>query len=155
MCNNDNIIRTPMLTFLAFTFEFFIWSLHSSFQKSVYYCLVISLEKCEYSLIWALNKSILSGSNSLKVSVGLCDAKSEKSFYYSLIFFLNLGFLSRTLTIYGTAGKEAISFTLLYHFHPLHRYLGISRAIIADNSPLHIPSGWTRTRNLWFLSASR
>ena len=39
---------------------------------------------CEYCLIWALNKSILLGSKSLKVSV-LCDMNSPKSFYYSLI----------------------------------------------------------------------
>ena len=31
---------------------------------------------------------------------------------------------------------EAISLTLLYHFHPLHRYLEISWAITAESSPL-------------------
>ena len=34
--------------------------------------------KCEYCLIWVLNKSILFGSNSLKVS-SLCDMYFEKS----------------------------------------------------------------------------
>ena len=54
-------------------------------QKSVYCYMVITLWKCEYCLVWALNKSILFGSNSLKVSV-LCDMDSEKRFYYSLMW---------------------------------------------------------------------
>ena len=41
--------------------------------------------KCEYYLVWALNKSLLLGINSLKVSV-FCDMSSEKSGYYSLIW---------------------------------------------------------------------
>ena len=41
--------------------------------------------KCEYCLIWILNKSILFGSNSLKVSL-LCGMYSGKTFYYSLIW---------------------------------------------------------------------
>ena len=51
-----------------------------NFQKNVYYCLAITLWKCEYYFIWALSKSILFGSdslNSLKVSV-LCDMNFEK-----------------------------------------------------------------------------
>ena len=43
----------------------------------------------------------------------------------------------------------------LYHFHPLHRHLDISRMIVAGSSPLHIASSRTRTGNLWFPSASR
>ena len=39
-----------------------------------------------------------------------------------------------------------------YHFHPLHRHLDNSGAIIVDSSPLHIVSHWTRTGNLWFPS---
>ena len=38
-------------------------------QESVYNCLVIILWKCEYCLTWALNNSVLFGSNSLKMSV--------------------------------------------------------------------------------------
>ena len=56
----------------------------------------------------------------------------------------------------GQQGKgEGIFLTPLYHFHPLHRHLDISRAIIAESSPLHIGSSRTRTGNLWFPSASR
>ena len=51
----------------------------------LYHCLVITLWKCEYCLIWALNKSMLFGSNYQKVSV-LSDTNSEKRFYYSLIW---------------------------------------------------------------------
>ena len=58
--------------------------------------------------------------------------------------------------ITGLQGKgEGISLTPHYHFHPLHRHLGVSRAITAESSPLHIASSRTRTGNLWFPSASR
>ena len=51
----------------------------------------------------------------------------------------------------GQQGKgEAISLTSLYHVHPLHRHLDISRAITADSSLVHIASSCTRTGNLWF-----
>ena len=49
---------------------------------------------------------------------------------------------------------EAISLNPLYHFHPLHRYLNISRAITAESSPLDIAGSRTRIWNLWFPSAS-
>ena len=41
-----------------------------------------------------------------------------------------------------------MSLTPHYHFHLLHRYLGISWEITAENLPLHIASSWTQTRNL-------
>ena len=56
----------------------------------------------------------------------------------------------------GQQGKgEGIYLTPLYHFHPLHRHLDISRAITAESSPLHIAGSRTRTGNLWLPSASR
>ena len=67
---------------------------------------------------------------------------------YFLTFFFSfyLGFLSRTFTIHRQQGQgEAISLSPLYHFHPLHRHLDISRAINAGSSPLHIASSRTRT----------
>ena len=48
---------------------------------------------------------------------------------------------------------EVVSLTPLYHFHPLHRHLDISRAITAESSPLHIVSSRARTGNLCFPSA--
>ena len=60
-------------------------------------------------------------------------------------------FFSETFTIHRTAGEgEAISLTPLYHCHPLHRHLDISRAITAESSPLHIASSRTGTGKLWF-----
>ena len=50
---------------------------------------------------------------------------------------------------------EGIYLTPLYHFHPLHGHLDISRAIAAESSPLHIAGSRTRTGSLWFPSASR
>ena len=51
--------------------------------------------------------------------------------------------------------REGISLSPHCDFHPLHRHLYISRAIIAESSPLHVASNWTPTGNLWFPSASR
>ena len=76
-----------MLTFLSFTWEFSLLELsvssnaHWNSQKSIYYWLVITLWKCEYCLIRALNKSILFGSNSLK----LVSYELWKTFYYSSV----------------------------------------------------------------------
>ena len=49
----------------------------------------------------------------------------------------------------GQQGKgEAISLTGLYHFHPLHRHLDLSRAITEEGSPLDIANSVTRSGNL-------
>ena len=73
-----------------------------------------------------------------------------KDFFYIWIFF------PEHSRITGLQGKgEGISLTPHYHFNPLHWYLDISRAITAENSPLHIVISWTWTGNLWCPSASR
>ena len=75
-------------------------------------------------------------------------------FVLHFFLFLYLGFLLRPFTnsrVIGLQGKrEGIYLTPQYHFHPLHRYLDISRAIAAGRSPLHIGSSQSRTGNLWF-----
>ena len=50
---------------------------------------------------------------------------------------------SRITGLHGMG--EVIPLTPHYHFHPLHRHLDISRAITAENSPLHIASSRTWT----------
>ena len=70
--------------------------------------------------------------------------------------FFYLGFLSRTFTIHRTAGERGGYFfnytlPLLLTF----RHLGISRAIIAERSPLRKASSQTWTWNLRFPSESR
>ena len=68
-------------------------------------------------------------------------------------FLFYLSFLLQTFTIHRTAGDGGG-----YLFNsslPLQRHLDMSRTIIAENSPLHIPSSRIRTGNLWFPSASR
>ena len=52
-------------------------------------------------------------------------------------------------------GEIAISLTLLFNFHPLHRDLDISRVITAERSSPYIVSSRTRTENVWFPSESR
>ena len=73
------------------------------------------------------------------------------------MFFFSIGvFFHYHSRMTGLQGKgEGISLTPHYHFHPLHRHLDIGLAITTESSPLHIGSKWTRTWNLWFLSASR
>ena len=76
---------------------------------------------------------------------------------FIFFFFLSIWvFFHDHSRITGLQGKgEGISLTPHYHFHPLHRRLHISRAVIAESSPLHIASSRTRTGNLWFPRASR
>ena len=65
-------------------------------------------------------------------------------------------FFHEHLRFTGPQGKgEAISLSVLNHFHPLHRHLDISRAITAESSPLHIGSSRNRTGNLCLTSTSR
>ena len=78
------------------------------------------------------------------------------SSYSRRIFFSIKVLFQKHSRITGPQGKgEGISWTPHYHFHPVHRHLGISRTITADSSPLHITSSRTRTGKLCFLSASR
>ena len=76
-------------------------------------------------------------------------------FIYSFFFSIWVFFHERAPFI-GQQGKgKGIYLTPLYHFHPLHRHLDITRKITAESSPLHIARSRTRTGNLWFPSASR
>ena len=84
------------------------------------------------------------------------DRKSKRLLF--LFFFFCLGFFSLPFMNHRTAEEGGGHFfysSLPYHFHPLDRHLDINRAISAESSSLHIASSWTRTRNLWFPSASR
>ena len=77
-----------------------------------------------------------------------------KTIYYN--FFFYLGFIYGHSPVTGQQIKgKGISLTPLYHFHPLHRHLDISRVITAESSPLNIASNLTLTWNLYFPSASR
>ena len=85
------------------------------------------------------------------------DSNSQQFTVYALkmFFFPIRVFFYEYPRITGLHGKgEGISLTPRYHFHPLHIYLDISRAITAESSPLHIASNRTRTGNLWFSGAS-
>ena len=88
--------------------------------------------------------------NSHQFCVFILDLKPPAFFFSIWVFFHEHSRFT------GQQGKgEGIYLTPLYHFHPLHRHLDISRAIAAESSPLHIVGSRTRTRNLWFPSASR
>ena len=76
----------------------------------------------------------------------------EVFIYDSLVLVKDIPFFSIRIRQQGK--RETISLTPLYHFHPLHRHLDISRTITAESSPLHVASSRTRTRNHWFPSTS-
>ena len=74
---------------------------------------------------------------------------------YFFSFFLSGFSFTNIHNLQDSRGKwGAIYLSPLYYFHPLHKHLGIRRATAAEISPLHIASSRTRTRNLWFPSAS-
>ena len=106
-----------------------------------------------------IDKKAFNGAKAQHLNQYLVLSLEEYEYDFAIIIIIivfYLGFLSRTFMIHRQQGKgEAISLSPLYHFHPLHRHLDISRAITAESSPLHIASSWTWTGNLWFLSASR
>ena len=65
-------------------------------------------------------------------------------------------FLQEHSRVTGQLEKEDAIFSIPpYIFLPTHRQLDISRAITAENSPLHIASSQTPAGNLWFPRASR
>ena len=76
-------------------------------------------------------------------------------FSHKILTFFFLSGFSFTYIHYSQDSKEGgwVYFEL-YHFHPFHRHLDISRAITKESSPLHIASNRTQTKNLWFPSAS-
>ena len=79
----------------------------------------------------------------------ICISESYISFFSMWVFFHEHSWIT------GLQGKGwGISLTPHYHFHPLRRHLGISRATTAESSPLHIASSRIRTGSLWFPSAS-
>ena len=112
-----------MLTFITFTFEFSVlefsvWSsVHSNSPKSVYCCLLITLWKCEYGFIWLLGKSILFGTNSLKVSV-LCDGNSEKvcSIFGSNSLKLSILFDMKSEKVCTIVASNSLKVWILFYF---------------------------------------
>ena len=77
------------------------------------------------------------------------EKNSEFFFFFSIWVFFH-----EHSRITGLPGKEGISLSPHYHFHPLHKHLDISRAITAETSPLHIASNRTRTWTLWIPNVS-
>ena len=92
----------------------------------------------------------------LKNDCILVEIHSENLAFQPYLFFFSMWvFFHEHSRITGLQGKEeGISLSPHYHFHSLHRHIGISREITAESSPLYIASSRTRTENLWFPSAS-
>ena len=58
--------------------------------------------------------------------------------YFLFLFFVWVFFHEHSRIIRLQGKEEGISLTPHYHFYPLHRHSGISLAIIAESSPLHL-----------------
>ena len=72
----------------------------------------------------------------LILSCNICAIKFHSGpgrFGPKLVFFLR-GFPFTNIHDSQDSRGRAISLTLLYHFHPLHKHLDISRGITADSS---------------------
>ena len=72
----------------------------------------------------------------------------RRNFYFSILYF------SRTFANHTTVEEGHIFNSSLQLPPALHIHLGISLAIAAESSPLHMASRRNRTGNLWFPSAS-
>ena len=66
-------------------------------------------------------------------------SKCAASFFFFFFFLSGFSF-TKIHESQDCRGRAGISLTPFYHFHPLHRHLGISRAIATESSPLHIAS---------------
>ena len=90
---------------------------------------------------------------SISVFIILCLVLKSTHISFSIFFSIWVFFHNHS-RITGLQRKgEGISLTPHCHFHPLRIHLGISWAITAESSRLHIRSSRTRTGNLWSLSA--
>ena len=68
-------------------------------------------------------------------------------------FFSNWVFLLYDIRDYQDSRERRSLYLIpLYHIHPLHEHLHLSRAITAESSHLNMASGQTLTRNVWFPS---
>ena len=116
------LFHVCMLFFLTFSWGFSAWeffvysSVHSKVQENVYYYLEITLFQCRYSLIWVLNKSMLFGSNSLKMSVlldinsaVLFTSDSLKSVSVSIVWY-------KIWNMFLTVGSNCLKVWILFNF---------------------------------------
>ena len=77
------------------------------------------------------------------------------NFFRRYLFFSIWVFFHEHSQITWMQGKwEGISLTPHHNFYLLRRHLDINQALTAGRSPLLLASSQTRTRNLWFPSAS-
>ena len=113
---------------------------------------------CINQLLSITHEIYQSFDDSLEVRAVFLDTSKafDKVWQRSFFFLSRFSFTDIHVTNHRTAGEGGGHFfNSYYHAQPLHRHLGISRTITAENSTLHIANNRTRTGNLWFPSASR
>ena len=141
---------------------------HHSHTKSAFYVFVI-IRKFSVSLFLLLQLLLTTFQNYLKfdisvrkienhqltkmvfqmVSIHVSRDKAVLLLTFTAYFFSISVFFHEYSRLTGQQGKgEGIYLTPLYHFHSLHRHLGISWAITAESSPVYVASSRTRTGNL-------
>ena len=93
---------------------------------------------CQTKLFFSTNLSLFP----LKLSSQVIKIVKMRSIFFFFFFLSGFSF-TKIHESQDCRGRADISLTPFYHFHPLHRHLGISREIAAESSPLHIASRWT------------
>ena len=94
-------------------------------------------ERAHPVLQWSLHNSLENSPDQTGGSVFSLTCTHQFCGNCPLTFFLIWVFFHAHSRFTGQQGKEeGIYLTPLYHFHPLHRYLDISRVITAEGSPL-------------------
>ena len=102
------------------------------------YCLVVTLWKCQYCVIWNLKKGFYHSIIWKELSENVSNEFMQSCNYYYCFFSIRV-FFHKQSQITELQGKgESLPLTPHYHFHPLDRHLDIIRVITAESSPLHI-----------------
>ena len=115
---------------------FCLWStIQKIFRKYKVFWLMLVDFNLTLCLIWhkipCLKLIYLQIQAASRIEVAIC------FFYFYFYYFSTWVFFHEHSRFTGQQRKgEGIYLTPLYHFHPLHRHLDISRAITAESSPL-------------------
>ena len=122
-----------------------IWpTKNGSSAQYLKYCSTDNVFTCENNIYFILTPIFLQAQLFSTYMIFWCF--DSKTLNQSFFFFSIWVFFHKHSRFTGKQGKgEGIYLTPLYHFHPLHRHLDISRAITAESSPLHIADSRTRT----------
>ena len=131
-------------------FILYIW--YQIAQRTTHVFIVL---KFPFTKIWTTLRSLKTFSSGAKHFNKINSLCMGFTFNFPFKFFSIWVFFHDDSRFRGQQGKgKAMSLTPLYHFHPLHRHLDISREVTTKISLQHIGSSRTWTGHLWLQSAS-